>query len=72
MYYSILRYFHDRLDLTSLLNEIIDYSEKHNKNLNIEKIKDILTRYYNKIHNEKVTKQKQNDISNKILRYIHK
>ena len=72
MYYSILRYFHDRLDLTSLLNEIIDYSEKHNKNLNIEKIKDILTRYYNKIHNEKVTKQKQYDISNKILRYIHK
>ena len=72
MYYSILRYFNDRLDLSSLLNEIIDYSEKYNKNLNIEKVKDFLVKYYNIKHNTGLTKQKQSDLSNKLLRYIQK
>lgn len=72
MYYSILRYFNDKLDLSSLLNEIIDYSEKHNKNLNIEKIKDFLVKYYNIKHNTGLTRQKQSDLSNKLLRYIQK
>lgn len=72
MYYSILRYFNDRLELSSLLNEIIDYSEKHNKNLNIEKIKNILVKYYNIKHNTGLTRQKQSDLSNKLLRYIQK
>lgn len=72
MYYSILRYFNDRLELSSLLNEIIDYSEKHNKNLNIEKIKNILVKYYNIKHNTGLTRQKQSDISNFIIhKLIH-
>lgn len=72
MYYSILRYFNDKLDLSSLLNEIIDYSEKYNKNLNIEKIKNILVKYYNIKHNTGLTRQKQSDISNFIIhKLIH-
>lgn len=70
MYYSILRYFNDRLDLSSLLNEIIDYSEKYNKNLNIEKIKSFLVKYYNIKHNTGLTRQKQSDLSNRLLNYI--
>lgn len=72
MYYEILKYFNDRIDLSSLLNQIIDYSEKYNKNLNIEKIKSFLIKYYNIKHNTGLTRQKQSDLSNKLLRYIQK
>lgn len=70
MYYQILKYFNDQLDLSNLMDQIIDLKESKNESIDPDKIKNILASYYMKIHSQNLSKQKKSDLSNRILKMI--
>lgn len=70
MYYEILKYFNDYQNLSSLIDKIIDYNEKYNKNLNIDKIEDLLIKFYLKNKDKHYKKQELSNISNYICKKI--
>lgn len=48
----------DKKSLSSVKDLLIDYSEKYNRSLNIDKIIDILSSLYVKYHNWQLSKNK--------------
>jgi DNA polymerase II large subunit len=70
MFSMIIWYIYDKNTLSYVLDYLIDYKEKNNKQFNIDKVKNYLINLYMKKQNNELTKQKINDKINKLLYYI--
>jgi DNA polymerase II large subunit len=70
MFSMIIWYIYDKNTLSYVLDYLIDYKEKNNKQFNIDKVKNYLINLYMKKQNNELTKQKINDKINKLLYYV--
>ena len=70
MFSMIIWYIYDKTTLSYVLDYLIDYKEKNNKQFNIDKVKNYLINLYMKKQNNELTKQKINDKINKLLYYV--
>ena len=70
MFSMIIWYIYDKTTLSYVLDYLIDYKEKNNKQFNIDKVKNYLINLYMKKQNNELTRQKINDKINKLLYYI--